>query len=137
MNLHPFRISIPMDFYLSINLFDVLLNSIVKRFSSPENFHYSLLPPSTPRLIKDGSSQFITLIGEDYNDYLQYQTSRKQSSTACTIQLGNSFSYGAQSSSQEQWILDAGDSDNISVSAINLKSTELQASTSHTKGEFT
>ena len=55
----------------------------------------------------DGPSQSITLIGADYNDYLQYQTSRQQSSTACTTQPGNSFAYVAQSSSQEQWILDS------------------------------
>ena len=65
---------------------------------------------------KDGSSQSITLTGEDYNDYLQYQTSRQQllaSSASCTTQSGNSFAYVAQSSSQGQWILDSGASDHI------------------------
>ncbi|XP_015167603.1 uncharacterized protein [Solanum tuberosum] len=68
---------------------------------------------------KDGSSQSITLTGADYNDYLQYQTSRQQlstSSAACTAQSGNSFAYVAQSSSQGQWILDSGASDHISGS---------------------
>ncbi|WMV19691.1 hypothetical protein MTR67_013076 [Solanum verrucosum] len=63
----------------------------------------------------DGSSQSITITGANYNDHLQYQTSRQQSSPTCTIQPGNSFAYVAQSSSQDQWILDSGFWRSVSV----------------------
>ena len=75
--------------------------------------------------VKDGSSHSITLTGADYNDYLQYQISKQQSSTsstAYTVQPGNSFAYVAQSSSQEQWILDSGASDHISGNKNTLYS---------------
>ncbi|XP_075075263.1 uncharacterized protein LOC142162667 [Nicotiana tabacum] len=67
--------------------------------------------------VKDRSSHSITLTGTDYNDYLQYQASKQQSSTsstACTVQPGNSFAYVAQSSFPGPWILDSGATDHIS-----------------------
>jgi len=70
--------------------------------------------PSLISLFLQWMDHLITLTEADYNDYLQYQTSRQQSSTACTIQPSSSFAYVAQSSSQEQWILDSGASDHIS-----------------------
>ncbi|PHU25083.1 Alpha N-terminal protein methyltransferase 1 [Capsicum chinense] len=59
---------------------------------------------------------------------LQYKASRQQSSTsstACTMQPGNSFAYVTQSSSQEQWVLDSGASgasDHISCNKSSLSS---------------
>ncbi|KAG8639966.1 hypothetical protein MANES_13G009802v8 [Manihot esculenta] len=84
-----------------------------------------LLPQPTN---KSQDLDSITLIGEDYKEYLQFQAAKQHPPSTSIAHSGNSVACLTKSSPVGPWILDSGASDHIS-SNHNLFSTLISPST--------